>query len=151
MTFWCGSGSGSADPCLWLMDPDPDPGGPKTCGSGRSGFESGSATLVSLKTMFIVTQEIETVNRGTKEVCMETRWVPFGYIMYCMYFEKCFAYCHLMSCRVLHIFYYVWAKTSTYCWKKNLKDMTENEMGTGQYPNSKAKNRLLRTLLRLFF
>ncbi len=22
MTFWCGSGS--ADPCLWLMDPDPD-------------------------------------------------------------------------------------------------------------------------------
>ncbi len=25
MTFWCGFGSGSADPCLWLMDPDPDP------------------------------------------------------------------------------------------------------------------------------
>jgi hypothetical protein len=23
MTFWCGSGS--ADPCLWLMDPDADP------------------------------------------------------------------------------------------------------------------------------
>jgi hypothetical protein len=23
MTFWCGSGS--ADPCLWLLDPDPDP------------------------------------------------------------------------------------------------------------------------------
>ncbi len=23
MTFWCGSGSGSGDPCLWLMDPDP--------------------------------------------------------------------------------------------------------------------------------
>ncbi len=23
MTFWSGSGSGSADPCLWLMDPDP--------------------------------------------------------------------------------------------------------------------------------
>ncbi len=23
MTFWCGSGSGSADPCLWLMDPYP--------------------------------------------------------------------------------------------------------------------------------
>ncbi len=23
MTFWCGSGS--ADPCLWLMDPDSDP------------------------------------------------------------------------------------------------------------------------------
>ncbi len=25
MTFWCksGIGSGSADPCLWLMDPDP--------------------------------------------------------------------------------------------------------------------------------
>ncbi len=26
MTFWCGSGSGSADPCLWLMDPDPGSG-----------------------------------------------------------------------------------------------------------------------------
>ncbi len=24
MTFWCGSGS--ADPCLWLIDPDPEPG-----------------------------------------------------------------------------------------------------------------------------
>ncbi len=28
MTFWCGSGSGSgsADPCFWLMDPDPGSG-----------------------------------------------------------------------------------------------------------------------------
>ncbi len=42
--FWCGSGSGCADPCLWLMDPDPDPGGPKTCGSGGSG----SATLLAV-------------------------------------------------------------------------------------------------------
>jgi hypothetical protein len=25
MPFWGGSGSGSADPCLWLIDPDPDP------------------------------------------------------------------------------------------------------------------------------
>ncbi len=25
MTFLCGSGSGSANPCLWIMDPDPDP------------------------------------------------------------------------------------------------------------------------------
>ncbi len=24
MTFWGGTGSGSADPCLWLMDPDSD-------------------------------------------------------------------------------------------------------------------------------
>ncbi len=24
MTFWGGSGSGSADPCLWLVDPNPD-------------------------------------------------------------------------------------------------------------------------------
>ncbi len=125
MKFWGGSGSGSADPCLWLMDPaifvidlqddskklifntifsayyflkvhlhhfskirsqkesqnsrnqgfsyffcmmiegsgsrsraasgtdpdlylwlvDPNPGGPKTCGSNGSGFRSGSATL----------------------------------------------------------------------------------------------------------
>jgi hypothetical protein len=29
------------------MDPDPDPGGPKTCGSGRSGF--GYATLLITK------------------------------------------------------------------------------------------------------
>ncbi len=25
MTFWCGFGSGSADPCLRLMDPDLEP------------------------------------------------------------------------------------------------------------------------------
>ncbi len=25
MTFWGGSGSGSSDPCLWLLDPDADP------------------------------------------------------------------------------------------------------------------------------
>jgi hypothetical protein len=64
MTFLRGSGSGSADPCLSLMDPDPvadadpdpylrlldpdlDPGGPKTRGSGsRFGFPTlGSTTL----------------------------------------------------------------------------------------------------------
>ncbi len=33
------------------MDPDPDPGGPKTCGSGRSGFGSGSATLLEKVTV----------------------------------------------------------------------------------------------------
>ena len=26
MSFWGGSGSGSSDPCLWLMDPDPGSG-----------------------------------------------------------------------------------------------------------------------------
>jgi hypothetical protein len=31
------------------MDPEPDPGGPKTCGSGRSGFGSGYATLLITK------------------------------------------------------------------------------------------------------
>ncbi len=41
MTEESGSESGFG-PYLWLMDPDP--GGPKTCGSG--GSESGSATLV---------------------------------------------------------------------------------------------------------
>jgi hypothetical protein len=25
MTFWCGSGFGSADPCIWLIDADPYP------------------------------------------------------------------------------------------------------------------------------
>ena len=41
------------DPYIWLMDPDPDLGGPKTRGSGgsgsgfRSGFRSGSAKLHS--------------------------------------------------------------------------------------------------------
>jgi hypothetical protein len=25
MTFWCGSGSGTADQCIWLMDPDSEP------------------------------------------------------------------------------------------------------------------------------
>ncbi len=32
------------DPYLWLLDPDPNPGGPKTCGSSSSG--SGSPTLL---------------------------------------------------------------------------------------------------------
>jgi hypothetical protein len=31
------------------MDPDWDPGGPKTCGSGGSVFGSGSATLAKTK------------------------------------------------------------------------------------------------------
>ena len=31
------------------MDLDPDSGGPKTCGSGGSGFGSGSATMVDTK------------------------------------------------------------------------------------------------------
>ncbi len=40
--------SGSKAKSIPLNTPDPDPGGPKTCGSGRcgSGFGSGSATLV---------------------------------------------------------------------------------------------------------
>ncbi len=29
MTFWLGSGCGSSDPYLCLMDPDADPGGAK--------------------------------------------------------------------------------------------------------------------------
>ncbi len=43
-----GSGTGSI-PLFYLIYPDPDPGGPKTCGSGgsRSGF--GSATLRASK------------------------------------------------------------------------------------------------------
>ncbi len=36
------------DPYLWLTDPDADPGGPKTYGSG-SGCVSGSPTLFELK------------------------------------------------------------------------------------------------------
>jgi hypothetical protein len=49
----------------WYKDPDPDPGGPKTCGSGGSGsdfgsggsgsdFGSGSATLVYRVRLFTV-------------------------------------------------------------------------------------------------
>ncbi len=47
--FACWSKDPDPDPYLWLMDPYP--GGPKTCGSGgsRSGFASGSGTLVFLK------------------------------------------------------------------------------------------------------
>ena len=40
-----------ADPYLWLMDPDSDPGGPKTCGSGGSG--SGSATLEEISYLYL--------------------------------------------------------------------------------------------------
>ncbi len=38
------------------MDPNPDPGGPKTCRSGGYGFGSGSATLVGTGTYFVTGQ-----------------------------------------------------------------------------------------------
>ncbi len=38
MTFWGGSGSGSADPCLWLMDPVSDPDSDPDPGSGSFYF-----------------------------------------------------------------------------------------------------------------
>jgi hypothetical protein len=37
MAFWCGSGS--ADPCLRLMDKEPEPEGSKTNRSDGSGFD----------------------------------------------------------------------------------------------------------------
>jgi hypothetical protein len=43
-SYFLTEGSGSI-PLTTVMDPDPDPGGPKTCGSG-TGFRSGSATLI---------------------------------------------------------------------------------------------------------
>jgi hypothetical protein len=43
------------------VDPDPDPGGPKTCGSGGSG----SATL--LKTIYIKIREFIFFKEGRKE------------------------------------------------------------------------------------
>jgi hypothetical protein len=49
-----GSGAGP-DPYLWLMDPDP--GGPKTCGSG-----SGSATMLPKAGNLIKCEEAFTWN-----------------------------------------------------------------------------------------
>ncbi len=45
----------NTDPNLGLVDPDPDPAGPKTCGSGESGpgFGSGSATLLRSRFLLI--------------------------------------------------------------------------------------------------
>jgi hypothetical protein len=62
MIFWSGSGSG--DPCLWLMDPDPDPGGPKTCGSGF-----GSGTLMQTIWMFEIRYRYKSIiNNFSNEV-----------------------------------------------------------------------------------
>ncbi len=45
MAFWCGSGSGSADPCLWPMDPDPDADPAIFLTDLQDANGSGSATL----------------------------------------------------------------------------------------------------------
>ncbi len=49
------------DPYLWLMDPDP--GGPKTCGSGGSGSEFGSGTLLQAYGTWGVAEQGEGVQR----------------------------------------------------------------------------------------
>ncbi len=46
MTFWGGFGSGSADPCLWLMDPDPDRHWPSSC-QQRTNFLTQFFLLIS--------------------------------------------------------------------------------------------------------
>jgi hypothetical protein len=56
------------------MDPDPDPGGPKKCGSG--GYGSGSATLLKTKPFRIrflrirrtITQKMNTMSRPTYSI-----------------------------------------------------------------------------------
>ncbi len=53
MTFWCGSGS--ADPCLWLIDPDPDSDPDPEPGSGSCYFRhwpSRCQQKTNLKKMF---------------------------------------------------------------------------------------------------
>jgi hypothetical protein len=49
------------------MDPDRDPGGPKTCGFGGSGSESGSGTMAN--TILQYTDIIKYVRYSLKQSC----------------------------------------------------------------------------------
>ncbi len=50
------------------MDPDTDPGGPKTCGSGGSGFVSGSATLIFAKNISVTSTSGVGGRKGQPEI-----------------------------------------------------------------------------------
>ncbi len=62
MTFWYGSGSGSIP--LWQMDPDSDPGGSKTCGSGGS-ISGTRIFLLSTKWSWTIKQRLHFNHRMT--------------------------------------------------------------------------------------
>ncbi len=77
------------DPHLWLMDPDPVTGGPKTCGSCGSGFgsQSGSPTLVpgnknrlhhELVTFNIRMKQRDFGEKHKFVVCRESQLRPFN-------------------------------------------------------------------------
>ncbi len=52
------------DPYLWLMEPDPDSAGPKTCGSGESGSGFGSADMQTHNWPYVVLFAPTNLNRG---------------------------------------------------------------------------------------
>ncbi len=60
MTFWCGSGS--ADPCLWLMDPDPDPAifviDPSRC-KQKSNFKKSFSAYYFRRNNYIIFQRLK--------------------------------------------------------------------------------------------
>jgi len=68
------------------VDPDPDPGGPKTCGSGGSGSGYGSATLVETGPapflLWSLLSQLPTLgNRDSvspEGVCRVSRWSVTG-------------------------------------------------------------------------
>ncbi len=59
------------DPYICLMDPDPDPGGPKTCGSRGSWFGSvfGSSTLLQNQPLFTLYHRSLSCCDGEQELC----------------------------------------------------------------------------------
>ncbi len=59
------------------MDPDPDPRGPKTCGSGGSGFGSGSATLATQATVNTKATGSYSVHDSSRTVCQACRSLRF--------------------------------------------------------------------------
>ncbi len=77
------------------MDPDSDPGGPKTCGSGGSGFGSGSATLLetekTLKALSSGQIYKKTHKKQTKQKkkTKKTHWAGF-FDKKTGFFQPCF-------------------------------------------------------------
>jgi hypothetical protein len=60
------------------MDPDPDPGVPKTCGSGGSRFGSASATLQKRKEKFLIYSYKDIQNGAVAKSYMTNGLLIYG-------------------------------------------------------------------------
>jgi hypothetical protein len=99
------------------MDPYPDPGGPKTCGSGRSGSGLGSATLYYTACFSLDSASVCDVFRGYSDAVVPLPWTtgvrPCGvslhrqaHIPYANNFTNLFLYRYLLKKYVRQLIYF---------------------------------------------